>query len=259
MYNLSNLVSQFRELSELTQDDYFRSRSYGNAAIILADMDSSEFADREDFTDIYGIGSSINNKILQYKDHGIIDKLQTLRAERANDLDPNQYKVRDGFITKKISHDEATNLVSDIRSVIGNSDKFIIAGSYRRCKSLVGDLDMLVPARSYAKVCRELLKAGYDEVSHGDYKSQYLIDPVNNIPMDVISYTADDKIYQLLYLTGSRDMNIRMRRQAARNGMLLNQYGLYYRGTEDLVISKAKSEEDVFKALDMKYVAPELR
>lgn len=258
MYNLINCVSQLHELAELESHTY-KSRAYEYAAETLSQMTENEFESRDNFQDIYGIGSGINTKILQYKDEGMIAKLQTLRAERANDLNPDLYKVRAGFITKKISHEVAESYVNKIKSVIGNSDKYVVAGSYRRNKHLVGDLDLLVPQRSYNRICRDLLKAGYTEVSHGDYKSQYMIDSVNNIPMDVISYIASDFVYQLLYLTGSKITNINMRRQAARNGMLLNQYGLYYRNTDDLVLKSARSEKDVFNALGMSYLPPELR
>lgn len=252
----SNLVAQFNELASLTSDDFYRSRSYKNAAFIISEMPSDEFISRTDFMDIYGIGNGINNKILEFKETGVIAKLQTLRAESADNLNSDMYKVRDGFITKKLSHNDAVELVNSIYDIIGYSDKFLVAGSFRRNKSYVGDIDMMVPARSYARICHQLDAAGFKVVSHGDYKSQYLIDEVNNVPMDVISYTSKDKIFQLLYLTGSKDTNIRMRRMAARKGYLLNQYGLYDRESGDEVLRRVTSEEQVFHALDMEYIDP---
>lgn len=256
MYTLTNCISSFRELAYLTEDEYFKSAAYSNAANILTNMSEDEFDDRDDFTDIYGIGASINSKIIEYKESGKIAKLQTLRAESATYLDPYYYKVRKEFITKKIEYNDAVILLNKMKPVI-NCSKAVVAGSFRRKKDLVGDLDLLVPARSYSRICKDLEKAGYRVISHGEYKSQFMIDENNNVPMDVISYTKSDYIFQLLYLTGSKETNIRMRREAAKRGYLLNQYGLYDREDPDIeIVINPKSEEEVFDALGMSYIAP---
>lgn len=257
---VQELQRQLIELSEL-EDSFFKSRAYKNASLALNEMMDEEFDKRETFIDIPGIGYSIDNKIEEFKYNGIISKLQTLRSESSEYLDPYYYKVRKGFITKKITYSEATSWIYKIAEIL-KGVPYTLGGSYRREKEYIGDLDFIVPESHYEESV-EFLFEKFKVLSSGNYKSSFLIDSVNNIQLDIIGVTHTEEPFQLLYLTGSKEFNIRMRSLAKKQGYLLNQTGLYD-SDYNLIPSNQNdgiyySEKDIFDKLDMEYVKPKNR
>jgi DNA polymerase (family 10) len=255
MKTRKHLISLLEELS-LLENSFFKSRAYKNAIISLNNITDQEFLDWDDFTDLDGIGLGINKKIIEYKSTGSISKLISLRQEHEGYLDERLYKIRKSFITKRIPFELAAEYISNLKELI-NSEYITVAGSYRRKKTLIGDIDILVNSDYYKEIC-STLESEYEVLSSGDYKSSYLIDKVNNIQLDVISVTPNEFPYQLLYLTGSKEFNIRMRSLAKRKGYRLNQEGLYNSNTGSYV-EGLLTEEDVFRFLGMEYVKPENR
>lgn len=138
------------------------------------------------------------------------------------------------------------------------SKKVLIAGSFRRSKATVNDLDILT--ENYDNIAHLFEKpyAQGDEVIRTYYS---FIQPskINEgsekkfIAVDIFIY-ADLAPY-LLYATGSKQFNVIMRGIAKKKGYVLNQKGLF-KGTEKI---KAESEEDIFKLLGMAYLPPEKR
>jgi len=126
------------------------------------------------------------------------------------------------------------------------------AGSFRRQRETVGDLDIIVETenpREAARLCQEVL----DEVSlAGDKKVSGLLDGVQvDIRLvDPSSYGAC-----LLYFTGSKQFNISQRQVAQKYGWTLNEYGLF-NGRRKLA---GETEEEIFEALGMEYIPPEKR
>lgn len=260
MNTRENCIKQLVELSQL-EDSFFKSRAYSNAALTLEQISNEEFIKRDDFTDLEGIGTSIDAKIYEFKTTGIISKLQTLRAESSDYLDPKFYKVRKGFITKKITYKEATNWIYKIAAIIERAP-FTVGGSYRREKEYIGDLDFIVPESHYEEAVDKLSK-NFKVLSSGDYKSSFLLDEINKTQLDIIGVSPDEEAFQLLYLTGSKEFNIRMRAKAKSLGLLLNQTGLYRDG-EFIPNPKNSSgiyltEQDIFRRLDIEYVEPKNR
>jgi DNA polymerase/3'-5' exonuclease PolX len=75
--NKKNLIKQFNDLGE-GESHPFKKRAYMKAAQIIAEMSEEEFAGRDNFKDIEGIGDAINKKILQFKETGFIEKWKEL-------------------------------------------------------------------------------------------------------------------------------------------------------------------------------------
>jgi DNA polymerase/3'-5' exonuclease PolX len=75
-----------RQLNDLGkwEENPFKKRAYTRAAAIIADMPEDEFTARTDFRDIDGIGEALNQKILQFKQTGTIQKWQQLTRERGS-------------------------------------------------------------------------------------------------------------------------------------------------------------------------------
>jgi DNA polymerase (family 10) len=135
-----------------------------------------------------------------------------------------------------------------------------VAGSARRRKETIGDVDLLVVANNpkavmdYFVAMPEVLAVS----AHGATKSSVKVRPGINIDLRVVpkaSYGA-----ALNYFTGSKAHNVALRQLAMKRGWKLNEYGLFSVGAggKEKMIAGA-TEGEVYKALGMDYIEPELR
>lgn len=130
-----------------------------------------------------------------------------------------------------------------------------VAGSVRRRKETVGDADILVisdnpkPIMDYFVSMPEVARV----YAHGQTKSAVKLKSGLDIDVRIVpekSYGA-----ALAYFTGSKDHNIKLRSIAIKKGYKLNEYGLF-KGIKQIA---GRTEEEIYKALDMDYIEPELR
>jgi DNA polymerase (family 10) len=141
----------------------------------------------------------------------------------------------------------------------------IAAGSLRRARETVGDIDFLVTAADGAAVARYL--TAYPDVAtvlaEGDTRASVMLRAGLQVDVRVVppeSYGA-----ALLYFTGSKAHNIRLRNLALEQGLKLNEYGLYRTVRAGKAKASAVSsiagatEESVYAALGLPWIAPELR
>lgn len=131
----------------------------------------------------------------------------------------------------------------------------IVAGSFRRMRDTVGDLDILVTAAPDSAVMQRF--TAYDEVaeiySAGDTRASILLRCGMQVDLRVVaqqSYGA-----ALHYFTGSKAHNIAIRRIAQQLGLKVNEYGVF-RGAQRIA---GESEEAVYRAVGLPYIPPELR
>jgi len=148
----------------------------------------------------------------------------------------------------------ASALIAWLRKVPGVAG-VDAAGSLRRSRETVGDLDLLACAADGAAVCRHFI--AYPEVvevrSAGETRATVLLHSGLQVDLRVVpkaSYGA-----ALLYFTGSKAHNIRLRTLAIERGFKLNEYGLFA-GRRTVA---AASEQEVYEALGLPWIAPELR
>jgi DNA polymerase (family 10) len=130
-----------------------------------------------------------------------------------------------------------------------------IAGSYRRCRETVGDIDLLVTATDSGPVMAHFTR--YDEVaevlSQGETRASVLLRCGLQVDLRVVpqaSYGA-----ALAYFTGSKAHNIALRKRAQARGLKLNEYGVF-RGERAIA---GETEESVYAALGLPWIPPELR
>ena len=148
--------------------------------------------------------------------------------------------------------------IFEIERAIGRDD-VIFVGSYRRGKPDSGDIDVLV--RDLHQFHSHLVHVfGIDKVvlySHGDDKSNFLI-KYNGawLQLDAFKYDDYNKYPMLLYATGSKENNIRLRAAAKKKKYLLNQEGLYDEHGNRIPI---RSEQDIYEQLGLKYQEPHER
>ena len=133
--------------------------------------------------------------------------------------------------------------------------KVTVAGSCRRMRETVGDLDVLVAAAVGGPVTERLL--AYDEVksvlARGETRSSVTLKSGLQVDLRVVppeSYGA-----ALHYFTGSKAHNIAIRRLGQARGLKINEYGVF-RGTRRIA---GDTEESVYRAVGLPYIEPELR
>jgi DNA polymerase (family 10) len=153
-----------------------------------------------------------------------------------------------------IAENIATSLVTYLKKARGIND-IVLAGSYRRCKETVGDLDILVTAAKNSSVMQHFVQ--YDEVdevvSIGETRATVRLRSGMQVDLRVVpkvSYGA-----ALYYFTGSRAHNIAVRKLAVSKKLKLNEYGVF---RNDKRIA-GKTEQEVLKQVGLPYIEPELR
>lgn len=133
--------------------------------------------------------------------------------------------------------------------------KIAYAGSLRRKRETIGDVDLLVAGDDSAALSEHF--TSYPKVSKvlgsGDTKSSVLIG--ENVQVDLRVVEPESFGAALLYFTGSKQFNIDMRTLALKKGLKINEYGIY-RGEERLA---GDTEKSMFDALEMDFVEPEER
>lgn len=133
--------------------------------------------------------------------------------------------------------------------------QLIVAGSYRRQRETVGDLDILATAANTSQLMQRLL--AYDEVqtvlAHGETRSSVVLR--NGLQVDLRLVQPECYGAALHYFTGSKAHNIAMRHLARARGLKLNEYGVF-RASRRIA---GDTEASVFAAVGLPYIVPELR
>jgi DNA polymerase (family 10) len=135
--------------------------------------------------------------------------------------------------------------------------KIDIAGSLRRMKETIGDIDILASSNDPETVMDHFVQ--YPEVAEilakGITKSSVILNDHLQVDLRVV----DEKSYgaALQYFTGSKDHNVTLRGFAIKKGFKLNEYGLFEKESEKYIAGK--TEEDIYKRIGMAYIEPELR
>lgn len=130
-----------------------------------------------------------------------------------------------------------------------------IAGSLRRRRETAKDIDLLVASERSEEVMQAFtsLSLAKNILACGDTKSS--IRTAEGIQIDLRAVEPESFGAALCYFTGSKAHNIRIRDLAARSGLKINEYGVF-RGSERI---SGREEEDVFSAVGLPYIEPELR
>lgn len=130
------------------------------------------------------------------------------------------------------------------------------AGSYRRSKEVVKDVDLVVASAKPKLVMQRFIEApGVQRVTnHGDTKSSVVWESGIHVDLRVVSEEAYP--YALLHFTGSKEHNVVLRRRAKDRDLKLNEYGLF---TDEDKLAPCDDEVDIYKKLGLPYIPPELR
>ncbi|HKK27419.1 MAG TPA: DNA polymerase/3'-5' exonuclease PolX [Gemmatimonadota bacterium] len=153
-------------------------------------------------------------------------------------------------------------------------ERIEVAGSYRRRKETVGDIDLLAIAEDGASLMERF--TSYDRVEEvlasGETKGSVRL--ASGLQVDLRILGAKSYGAALVYFTGSKEHNVRLRQRGIDHGLRISEYGVFRTGRDDLEADVAegeekdpwegelvagKTEEEVYGAVDLPWIPPELR
>jgi DNA polymerase (family 10) len=145
----------------------------------------------------------------------------------------------------------------EVLSSLPQTQRIAHAGSLRRMKETIGDVDLLVAGSDAPPVMEAFVThpSVARVIAKGDTKSSIVTELGLQVDLRVIPEEAWGAA--MIYFTGSKPHNIRIREMAVRQGLKLSEYGLFDAKTGDLLA--AETEESVYARLGMTYIEPTLR
>jgi DNA polymerase (family X) len=181
-----------------------------------------------------------------------------------------QQKILEGLgfldqVGQRVRLDEAVALAEELQKGMRKCpgiERLELCGSLRRCKETINDIDFLVSSDKPGPIMDWFVKLpGVTKiVGQGETKSSVVVE--RQLPDRRVVMNADLRVvrpeqfaFALHYFTGSKEHNIAVRARAQRYGLKLNEYEL----AGDKKKVACKDEADIFRALDLDYIPPELR
>jgi DNA polymerase (family X) len=193
------------------------------------------------------LAAARDGRIGQVKGFGPRMEQQILEAATSRLAQERRFKL-------PVALQVADALLSELKSVPGVRQA-VAAGSLRRMRETVGDLDLLVTAARGSPVMDRF--TGSPDVqtvlSKGSTRSSVMLR--NGLQVDLRGVPPASFGAAWLYFTGSKAHNIALRRLAQEGGLKLNEYGLF-RGDESIA---GETETAVYRALGLPFIEPELR
>jgi DNA polymerase (family 10) len=167
-----------------------------------------------------------------------------------------QVRESGGRVLISLAMDLAEELLAELepmREVLRAS----YAGSLRRMAESIGDIDLLVASEDPAPVMERFTTLPVVDrvLAHGETKSS--VTTSKGLQVDLRVIAPDVWGAALIYFTGSKAHNIRIREMAVRKGLKLSEYGLFEAASGELIV--AETEEDVYERLGLPYIEPTLR
>ncbi|MFF3561673.1 DNA polymerase/3'-5' exonuclease PolX [Streptomyces sp. NPDC002574] len=160
----------------------------------------------------------------------------------------------------RVPLDVATELAEEVvaaLSGITGCRRCAYAGSLRRMRETIGDVDVLVAAERSAPFMEAFTRLPYaaETVVRGGKKTS--IRTAKGLQVDLRVVPPDSWGAAMQYFTGSKAHNIRTRELAVHHGLKLSEYGLFDAGTGELIVSR--TEEEVYARLGLPWIPPTLR
>src|SRR5215475_11644779 len=250
---------------------------------VLAEIVERQSCDRRDqllekfppaaleFLKIQGLGPKSIALIFEHYHCQTIDELEKLCLEQKIRELPRmgakleekvlrsiaQYRQRTGRYLLSYAEGVAAELIEHLRATPG-VETITPAGSLRRGRETVGDLDLLVTGPEAAAALDAFVKHPKVEevLATGENKASARVGR-EGLQVDVRALSPDSFGAAMQYFTGSKDHNVAIRMRAVRMGLKLSEYGLF-RVEDDFKVAGA-TEVEVYQAIGLPWIPPELR
>jgi DNA polymerase (family 10) len=167
------------------------------------------------------------------------------------------YRQRQGRFLLSFAQRVAEELTEYLKAVPG-VEKVTPAGSLRRARETVGDLDLLVTGPGAADALEKFVvhPKAHEVLGKGPNKASIKFG-LEGLQVDLRALASESYGAAVLYFTGSKDHNIVLRSRAQKMGLTLNEYTLAR--LEDNAPVAAATEEEIYKILGLDWIPPELR
>lgn len=201
-----------------------------------------------DVKDINSFEKALNNKnLLEVKGIG---KKKIDEIKKGIDL----FKKSKDRINLYTAYQTAKALISEINKIKGTQNTQI-AGSLRRWKETIGDIDIITSADNTKSVVETFTKLpiAKEILANGETKGSIIVK--DGIQVDLRVVKPDEYGAAIQYFSGSQLHNVRVRTIASKMGYKINEYGLYD-GEKKI---EGKYEENIYKKLGLDFIPPELR
>jgi len=167
-----------------------------------------------------------------------------------------RYKKRSQRILYSTAEPIVNEILNYLRGMTG-IENITAAGSFRRAKDTVGDIDILATATNPEEVISGFVRMPMVEevLAKGPTKASVIVQETIQVDLRIVEHRSYGTVLQ--YFTGSKDHNVRMRQLALDLGYSLNEYSLTrLADSSDLFYEK---EKDVYASLGLQYIPPEMR
>ncbi|NLA08143.1 MAG: DNA polymerase/3'-5' exonuclease PolX [Parcubacteria group bacterium] len=153
---------------------------------------------------------------------------------------------------------EIENIISQL-SHLKEVKKIIAAGSIRRMKETIGDLDILIISNNPMPVMDYFVSMPnvFQIIAHGETKSAIRLK--NGLDVDLRVVAEESFGAALNYFTGSKNHGIHLREIAMKKNYKLNEYGLFKIKNNKEIKIAGKTEKEIYQALGLDYIEPEMR
>jgi DNA polymerase (family X) len=167
-----------------------------------------------------------------------------------------RFQQQTGRALVSVAMDLAEYFIERISSNV-DVERIDYAGSLRRMVETIGDVDLLVASDSPVPVMGAFTSIGIVErvLAKGEAKSSVLTR--QGLQVDLRVVPAEAWGAAMIYFTGSKAHNIRIREMAVRKGLKLNEYGLFDAKSGTLIV--AETEQDVYERLGLPWIPPMMR
>jgi DNA polymerase (family X) len=188
--------------------------------------------------------------------NGELEKVPGIRAKKIqNILSGIELKKRNiGRFSIGTALPYAEAIVASLKE-LKEVDRIVPCGSLRRAKETIGDIDILITSRKPEKVMDAFVKLPQADkvLVKGTTKTSIILK--NGMQADLRVVEPESFGAAVYYFTGSKQHNIQIREMAVKKGLKINEYGIY-RGAKKI---GGAEENDIFKALGLSYIPPEIR
>jgi DNA polymerase (family 10) len=155
------------------------------------------------------------------------------------------------------AYENGEGLIQHMKKIDG-IERIQLAGSIRRMKETIGDIDILVSSNSDPMPIMDHF-VSYPDVGEvlvkGETKSSILLSDDTHVDLRVVKPESFGSALQ--YFTGSKAHNIKLRTLAIKKGLKISEYGVFEKESGRYVAGR--TEEDVYRAIGLPYIEPELR
>ena len=143
------------------------------------------------------------------------------------------------------------------RVILPQALRVEIAGSLRRGRETIGDIDILVASEDPQPImdATATMRGVSKVLAHGAKKTSVLLGPGVQVDVRVVEPQVFGSA--LHYFTGSKEHHVKLRTRAKRQGLKISEYGVFREGSDEAIA--CATEEDVFAALGLAFIPPELR